>query len=77
MRPKHVKEKPRLHSPDRALLADLRQNCEECDMAGIDIVMEELESADYEKEADLIAWLREKIDVVNYLEVVERLAEYE
>ena len=67
--------KPQLHAPDRSLLADLRQSCEDCDINNIEKIMDELESASYEKDADLVAWLREKIDMMDYIEVSERLAE--
>jgi hypothetical protein len=38
--------------------------------------MSELESADYEEGADLIKWIREKIEISKMGEVAKRLAEY-
>jgi HPt (histidine-containing phosphotransfer) domain-containing protein len=69
--------KPRLKAPDRLLLARLRESCESYDMDGIDKAMSELESADYEEDADLITWLREKINISKMGEAAKRLAEYE
>jgi HPt (histidine-containing phosphotransfer) domain-containing protein len=69
--------KPQLLAPDRNLLASLRQSCERYDMDGIEKAMEELEKAKYEIDAPLIAWLREKIDILDLSVVAARLAEYE
>jgi hypothetical protein len=64
-------------APDRELLARLRQNCEDYDMGGIDEAMAELEKADYDEGADLIPWLRGKIETSEFSEAAERLAKYE
>jgi CheY-like chemotaxis protein len=69
--------KPRLKTPDRELLARLRQCCESYDMSGIDETMAELESSDYEENADLVAWLREKIETSEFAEAAERIAKHE
>jgi hypothetical protein len=71
----HSEKKPRLKAPDRELLARLRQSCENYDIEGVDAAMAELESADYEEGADLVAWIREKIDISRMGEVAQRLAE--
>jgi HPt (histidine-containing phosphotransfer) domain-containing protein len=55
-------EKPRLKAPDRELLAKLKESCESYDMDGIDAAMKELESNDYDEDADLVTWIRDKID---------------
>jgi HPt (histidine-containing phosphotransfer) domain-containing protein len=68
--------KPRLKAPDREVLSRLLQSCENYDMSGIDKAMSELESTDYEEGTDLIAWLREKIDVSEFAEAAERLRIY-
>ena len=70
------KPKPRLECPDRFLLDRLRKSCEAYDMKGIDAVMDELESASYDKDASLVDWLREKIDSSDFSIVAERLLEY-
>jgi signal transduction histidine kinase/CheY-like chemotaxis protein/GAF domain-containing protein/HPt (histidine-containing phosphotransfer) domain-containing protein len=67
--------KPRKKAPDRELLAKLRENCESYDMDDIEEVMKELESNDYDEDADLIAWIRKKIDISKMGEVAQRLKE--
>jgi CheY-like chemotaxis protein len=69
--------KPRLKAPDRDVLERLRRGCENYDMGGIDRAMAELESSDYDEDADLAAWLREKIDISEFAEITARLAQYE
>jgi PAS domain S-box-containing protein len=69
--------KPRLKAPDKELLAKLRQGCESYDMESVDKAMAELEKNDYEENADLIPWLRGKIETSEFDEVAERIAEYE
>jgi len=66
--------KPRLKAPDKELLAKLREYCENYDIDGIEEVMSHLENADYEEGADLIEWIREKIDISKMSEVAKRLA---
>jgi PAS domain S-box-containing protein len=68
--------KPRLKAPDREVLSHLQQSCESYDMSGIDKAMSELENADYEQDADLVVWLREKIDISEITEAAERLRGY-
>jgi HPt (histidine-containing phosphotransfer) domain-containing protein len=68
--------KPRLKAPDPEILARLRRSCDNYDMSGIDEAMSELESADYEEDSELLAWLREKIDISEFAEAVQRLSGY-
>jgi HPt (histidine-containing phosphotransfer) domain-containing protein len=68
--------KPQLPESDRGLLDRLRRSCEHYDHDGANNVMTELEKNSYENGADLIIWLREKIDTLDFDEIVERLAEY-
>jgi PAS domain S-box-containing protein len=65
--------KPRLKAPDRELLVKLRENCESYDIDGVEEIMSELEKNDYEEDAELITWLREKIDISKMGEVAQRL----
>jgi signal transduction histidine kinase/CheY-like chemotaxis protein/HPt (histidine-containing phosphotransfer) domain-containing protein len=67
--------KPKLKAPDRELLKRLRECCENYDIDGIDKVMSKLESADYEEDAELVKWIREKIDISKMSEVARRLGE--
>ncbi|MDR0435141.1 MAG: response regulator [Gracilibacteraceae bacterium] len=68
-----ARNKPRKEAPDGDLLALLTERCAEYDMDGIDEVMAKLDEFTYEKEADLIAWLREKIDQMEFAAVSARL----
>ena len=67
-------EKPRLKAPDREILIKLRQSCEVYDISGIDEAMEALESASYDTGADLVEWLRRKIDIMEIDEVIAQLS---
>jgi signal transduction histidine kinase/DNA-binding response OmpR family regulator len=67
-------KKPLLKTPDRKILARLRVCCENFDMAGIDKAMTELESYNYEENAEMIAWLREKINISEISEAAMQLA---
>ena len=64
----------RKSAPDPGVLAKLRESCEAYDMSGIDAAMDELEAAAYDAGGDLVAWLREKVDVMELDEVLERLS---
>jgi PAS domain S-box-containing protein len=68
-------EKPRLKAPDTELLAKLKESCESYDMDGIDAVMKELEGSDYDEDADLVTWIREKIDISKLGDVAKKLEE--
>jgi PAS domain S-box-containing protein len=68
-------KKPRKKSPDRELLTQLRESCENYDIDDIEEIMTQLESADYDEDADLISWIREKIDISKISEVAKRLAD--
>jgi CheY-like chemotaxis protein len=61
-------------APDGALLEKLAERCENYDMDGIDGVMAELESFDYAARADLIAWLRERVEKMEFAEIRNRLS---
>jgi len=69
--------RPLLERPDRLLLATLRKSFEAYDMQGIDDVMDQLESADYKRDASLIVWLREKIKEMEFSSAASRLSAYE
>jgi hypothetical protein len=68
--------KPRKKAPDRELLARLRQYCESFDMSGIDKVMLDLDKFDYDEDADLMEWIREKLIVSEIDEIAQRIAQY-
>ena len=69
-------QKPLLPCPDRNLLARLRECCDAFDMGGVDNAMDELESANYKTDAQLVTWLRERINESDFIAVVSKLVEY-
>ena len=69
-------EKPRLAAPDRKLLTDLLRHCEEYDSEGISQTMDILDSAVYDTDADLVAWLKNKVNTFDYSDIAERLSDY-
>jgi signal transduction histidine kinase/DNA-binding response OmpR family regulator len=66
-------DKPRLPAPDPSVLEKLRQSLIDYDMSSIDDTMDILESADYDTNADLIIWLKEKITQSEFDEAAERI----
>jgi CheY-like chemotaxis protein len=66
--------KPVKDAPDQTLLTRLREHCAGYDMDGIDEVMTELDGFIYEKQADLVAWLREKIALMEFAEINDHLS---
>jgi len=70
-------KKPLLKAPDKGLLTRIRNCCENFNMKGIDQAMAELESADYEEGAELVTWLRGKVDISEIKEIADRLAKEE
>ncbi|MDR2701784.1 MAG: transporter substrate-binding domain-containing protein [Spirochaetaceae bacterium] len=69
--------KPRRNAPDMELLAALRQCFDSYDMNGIDKIMMELESFDYEEGAELMVLLREKIETAEFDEAAGKITQYE
>jgi signal transduction histidine kinase/CheY-like chemotaxis protein/HPt (histidine-containing phosphotransfer) domain-containing protein len=67
--------KPLRPLPDQSVLANLLEACLMYDIDGLDKAMEELERYDYETQADLIGWLREKVSVMGFQQIAERLAQ--
>jgi len=67
-------KKPHLKAPDKELLERLRGCCEDYDIDGVESVMADLEAAEYDEDADLIKWIREKIDISKLNEIAKRLA---
>jgi HPt (histidine-containing phosphotransfer) domain-containing protein len=65
--------KPAANTPDPALLEELRAACEAFDMDRVDAAMERLEAYRYEQDGELIAWLREKVDGMEFEEIAARI----
>jgi CheY-like chemotaxis protein len=65
--------RPAAEAPDPALLEELRAACEAFDMDRVDAAMERLEACRYEQDGELVAWLREKVDGMEFEEIAARL----
>jgi len=60
--------------PDKEILEKLRKACLKYKMTIVDKLMPELEACDYEKDGDLIEWLRKNVEQSNFEEIAERLS---
>jgi HPt (histidine-containing phosphotransfer) domain-containing protein len=69
-------KKPQLKTPDPEVLERLKQGCEKFNIKDIDKAMSELESADYEQDAGLVAWIREKISISEFSGIAKRIIDY-
>jgi HPt (histidine-containing phosphotransfer) domain-containing protein len=69
--------KPRKDAVDTELLRDILHACTDYDMDEAEKALEELEGYEYESgdDGELIAWLRDNIDVMNFTQIAERLEE--
>ncbi len=64
---------PAAARPDPALLRELHDACAEFKMDRVDAAMKKLEAVRYESGAELVAWLREKVDGMAFEEIVRIL----
>ncbi|MDR3280557.1 MAG: response regulator [Synergistaceae bacterium] len=70
---KSAATKPRKISPDEASLVVILKACEEYDMNAMENAMSKLEQFAYESSGELVSWLREQIDNLEYDSIKERL----
>jgi CheY-like chemotaxis protein len=66
--------KPKMGAPDHDLLLKLLAACNEYNIAVVDDVMAEIEKFQYESDGELVAWLRKRVDLMNYSHIVEKLS---
>jgi HPt (histidine-containing phosphotransfer) domain-containing protein len=66
-------EKPIAAAPSEENLRLLLESCEHYDAAAMEHAMERLESCEYDAKSDMIIWLREQIDMLEYDGVINRL----
>jgi len=62
--------------PDKKILLKLVDACNDFDMDGADEAMAELEKYKYESDNDLVVWLRNAIDRMQFEEIAEKLKFY-
>jgi len=67
-------QKPKKEKPDSEVLSQLCQACINYEMGNVDIALDELELYDYESDGELVSWLRENAEKMNFDEIVERLS---
>jgi len=67
-------EKPRKDKPDAEVLSRIAAACEKYDIDALDAAMAELEACEYESGTDIVVWLRENVDRMNYEEIVGKLS---
>jgi signal transduction histidine kinase/CheY-like chemotaxis protein len=65
--------KPIKPEPDRNILTDLLEACKAFDIDGVDNAMNELESYAYEKDGELVEWLRSQVSLMGFRQIAERL----
>jgi len=68
--------KPLKNKPDKKILLKLIDACNDYDMDGADEVMAELEKYKYESDRDLVVWLRNAIDRMQFEEIAEKLSDF-
>jgi CheY-like chemotaxis protein len=66
-------ERPFLASPDTALLEKALDACRRFDTEALENAIAELEKGDYEKGGDIVYWLREQTDKLEYEAMADRL----
>jgi PAS domain S-box-containing protein len=68
-------DRPQKDKPDEEALLRLRAGCEGYNIEEIETVMKEIEAFQYTADNGLALWLRINVDQMNYMEIVDKLAE--
>jgi len=68
-------DRPHKDKPDEEALLRLRAGCEGYNIEEIETVMKEIEAFQYTADNGLALWLRINVDQMNYMEIVDKLAE--
>jgi hypothetical protein len=66
--------KPKLAKPNSDLLSKLLEACKSYDMGAAEAVMAEIDKYQYTADKGLAVWLRENVDMMNFMDIVERLS---
>jgi|GEM_PF-1224466 len=66
--------RPMADSPDAELLAQLLDACRHYRSSAMEEVLKRLEAFDYESDGELVHWLRDQVDNLEYDAIVERLS---
>ncbi|MCL2303714.1 MAG: response regulator [Planctomycetaceae bacterium] len=65
--------RPQKDKIDIEILSKLLEACESYDMDEVDAAMETLEEYEYSTDEELVVWLRENVDRMNFTQIRERL----
>ena len=68
-------KKPSKDKPDKEVLSRLLVACDAYDMDGVDSAIEEITEYSYESDGDLVDWLEENVDRMNFSDIVKKLSE--
>jgi HPt (histidine-containing phosphotransfer) domain-containing protein len=68
-------EKPGRHAPDEALLDQMEEAAANFNIDELEETMKSLECFKYEIQAELVTWLRKKVNQMDFLAITERLAQ--
>jgi len=66
--------KPKKDKPDRFVLNKLLEACKAYNMDGVDSAMTELESCNYDSGKELVTWLGENVEKMNFAEIIKKLS---
>jgi len=70
-----AKESPLQNAPDRTLLAQFLDACRQFRSTAMEEILKQLESFEYESKGELVKWLRDQLDNLEYDAIQERLAD--
>ena len=62
-----------IKKPDPGVLDDLLLACESYDMNKIALALNKLEKYDYEYDNEIVIWIRENVDLMNFTDIAEKL----
>jgi hypothetical protein len=71
----HGIERSEKELPDSELLLQLSKACDAYDMDEVDAIMEKLEMFIYTSDDGLMDWLRKKVNLMSFTQIVEKLSE--
>jgi len=67
--------KGHMSAPDKGVLTELLDACSKYNATAIDAAMNKLESFTYDSQSDLVEWLREQLEILEYEPVRKCLME--
>jgi CheY-like chemotaxis protein len=68
--------KPHKAKPETTLIEELLEACQKYQMDRVDEIIQEIESFSYDSDAQLVAWLGERVQRMDFAEIAKRLEEW-